>query len=112
MEDKEQKEQRYQVAVTQGDIREIKRDVTDLAQKVNEVHAALIGSALVQDGGIVQRLKDCEDAVETLQKKVDEADLAATKREFYVRWIWGLVCFIVGSAFVELLRYLSPIHTK
>lgn len=108
----EQKEERYRAAVTQGDIREIKRDVTDLAQKVGEVHAALIGSSLVQDGGLVKRLKDCEDSVEVLRVKIDEAELAATKREFYVRVIWGLVCFIVGSSFVELLRYLSPVYKK
>lgn len=108
MEEKEaQKDERYRVAVTQGDIREIKRDVTDLAQKVGEVHAALIGSPLVKDGGIVKRLSDCEASVELLLTKVQEAENAGKRRDRYINWIWGLVSFIVGSVFVELLRYFS-----
>lgn len=108
MENANEKEERYRTAATQGDIREIKRDVTDLSQKVNEVHAALIGSPLAKDGGLVQRLLECETSVQTLKTKVETVELAGRERDKYIRWIWGLISFIIGSAFVELLKYLSP----
>jgi len=109
--DKEQ-----QVAVTQSDIREIKRDVTDLSMKVNEVHAALIGSSLAKDGGMVQRLMDCEQEVEhvkeklvtverTMQEKIEEAKRANLKSELYIKIIWGLGGSICAGVFTTIMYF-------
>lgn len=98
-------EQEKQVPVTHDDIREIKRDMNGLSAKVSEVHAALIGSPLVRDGGLVKRLQECEDGLDKLQERVMQSETAAKQREFYIRWIWGLVAFVVGTVFVEFIRY-------
>lgn len=105
-----------QVAVTQSDIREIKRDVNDLSTKVNEVHAALIGSSLAKDGGMVQRLVDCEHGVEqvkvklvdverTMQEKIEEAKRANMKSELYIKIIWGLGGTICCGVFSVIMHY-------
>ena len=106
--DKEQKEQQYRVAVTQGDIREIKRDVTELAVKVNDIHVAFIGSKLADDGGIMKRIKDLEEGVEKNKERIDAFELSTKEKLFYLRIIWGIggalalaIITIVGHIFLK-----------
>lgn len=44
-------------------------DVANLSRQVNEMHTALIGSAISKDGGIVQRMTDIESKLESMEKK-------------------------------------------
>lgn len=84
------KEQQYRVAVTQGDIREIKRDVTDMQQKVNELHTAFVGSTLSKDGGILKRIEDLEIALEENKQRIDAFEVNNKERMLYIKWIWGI----------------------
>jgi len=110
MESKEEKEERYQVTVTQKDIRDIKKEVADLSGKVNDVHTAIIGSPLAKDGGMVQRLEDCEKSVERVSEKLEnfEKDLQerTLKSELYIKIIWGLGGSIAAGIFTSLLYYI------
>lgn len=117
MDNKEEKEERYQVTVTQKDIRDIKQEVGTLSGKIDEVHSALIGSPLAKDGGMVQRLLDCENGIEevkedlvlvekTMQEKIEEAKLANMKSELYIKIIWGLGGTICAGVFAFIVHLI------
>lgn len=91
-------QEHLQVAVTQNDIRAIRKEVETVAGKVNDVHQALIGNSLAKDGGIVQRLHDCERDVEALQAKVVSIEKDNVKSSLYMRIIWGLAGIIIAAA--------------
>jgi glucose-6-phosphate isomerase len=106
----DEKEARYQVTVTQKDIRDIKKEVADLSNKVNDVHTAIIGSPLAKDGGMVQRLEDCEKEVETVKDKLEafekELQERTLKSELYIKIIWGMGGSIAAGLFTSLLYYI------
>jgi hypothetical protein len=83
-------QEHIQVAVTQNDIRAIKKEVEQVSGKVNEVHQALIGSPLAQDGGMVRRLHDCEKDLDALREKITVMERNNVKSELYVKIIWGV----------------------
>lgn len=86
----EKEMEHLQVAVTQGDIRAIKKEVEVVSGKVNDVHQALIGSPLSKDGGMVQRLQECEQNVEELRDKIVAIEMNHEKSALYLKIIWGL----------------------
>jgi hypothetical protein len=113
-ENTEEKERQYQVVVTQKDIRDIKQEVASLSNKVNDVHTAIIGSPLAKDGGMVQRLLDCEAGVEhvkeqvvlvekEMQEKIEEAKRANLKSELYIKIIWGLGGSLAAGVFTTIM---------
>lgn len=108
MESKEEREDRFQVVTTQKDIRDIKKEVADLSNKLADVHTAIIGSPLAKDGGMVQRLADNEDAVSNLNKRLDNLELGLKQKEFYVRVIWGLISFVIGSGITLFIKLYHP----
>lgn len=109
METRGEKEDRYQVTVTQKDIRDIKKEVADLSGKVNDVHTAIIGSPLAKDGGMVQRLEDCEKNVEDVRQKLEDFEKELQERtlksELYIKIIWGLGGSIAAGLFTSVLYY-------
>lgn len=104
MESKEEKEDRYQVVTTQKDIRDIKKEVADLSNKLADVHTAIIGSPLAKDGGMVQRLADNENSVSEISRRLDALELGLKQKEFYVRVIWGLIAFVIGSGVTIFIK--------
>lgn len=90
MSDQEEKEERYRIHVTQGDIREIKRDVTDLAAKINDIHVAFVGSPLAKDGGIMKRIEDLEIAIAENRTKIDECAMDGKERMLQTKIIWSV----------------------
>src|SRR4051812_32402484 len=104
MESKDEKEERYQAATSQKDIRDIKKEVADLSNKLADVHTAIIGSPLAKDGGMVQRLADNESAVGELAKRLGDLELGLKQKEFYVRVIWGLIAFVIGSGVTIFIK--------
>jgi hypothetical protein len=95
-----------QVAVTQGDIRAIRRDVELVSEKVNDVHQALIGSELAKDGGMVKRLMDCENEVDKLREKLSDIEASNEKSVFYLKIIWALGGAILTGAVGFILTHL------
>ena len=93
----ESEKEQLQVAVTQNDIRAIRKEVETVAEKVNDVHQALIGNSLAKDGGIVQRLHDCERDVEFLRTKVIDIEKNNVKAGVYMKVIWGMAGIILAA---------------
>jgi len=87
------------------DIQQLKDQVRDLTEKVCDVHYALIGNALAKDGGLIQRVIDCEKEAETLHDRIDSIERKNIKGELYLKWIWGLGSAVAMSIFLEILHY-------
>jgi hypothetical protein len=101
-----EKEEQYRVAVTQGDIREIKRDVTNLAQKVDDIHIAFVGSKLAEDGGIVKTIKDLKEEVRQNRADIDELTLKLSQRIYQTKIMWGIGGAIVLAIFTIILQVI------
>lgn len=78
-----------------------------MVDDMREVRICLTGSEMSKDGGLVKRVDTLESSLNGVIKDVRDAALALSKKEFYVRWMWGLVSFVLGTAFVEIMRYLT-----
>lgn len=87
----------------------IQRQLGTMSDDLKEVRICLTGSEMSKDGGLVRRVGILETNLTGVIKDVRDAALALSKKEFYVRWLWGLVSFVLGTGFVEILRYLTPI---
>ncbi|HSY77039.1 MAG TPA: hypothetical protein VK890_09300 [Bacteroidia bacterium] len=107
--ERDQREERYRGS--QDDIHIIRHELNKLSGAVGELVVALRGNDFGSDG-LIARVKEIEVETDKMKKRVDQIELVAKGRELHVRIIWGLVCFILGTAFVEFLRYLSPVYKK
>ena len=107
---REEKEKQYRVAVTQGDIREIKRDVTQLTTKINDIHVAFVGSPLAKDGGIMKRIEDLEVGVKENRKAIETFEMNNKERMFYTKWIWGIGGALALALITIVLQYIF--HVK
>lgn len=91
--------------VTQGDIRRIKEDITQVTNQVQEVHHAVVGSKLGKDGGLVQRIIDCEQTLDEIRKQIRAIENQDNKREIYVRIIWALAAGLIMTIFSLVINY-------
>lgn len=89
-----------QVAVTQGDIRTIKREVEIVSDKVNDLHQAIVGSPLSKDGGMVQRIKDCEINLDKIKEEIEEIEKNNIKSNLYLKIIWGM-CGAIAAIIIN-----------
>jgi hypothetical protein len=107
--ERDEREERYRGS--QDDISVIRKELNKLTGAVGELVVALKGNDFGTDGLII-RVREIEDETDKMKKRIDQIELVAKGKELHLRIIWGLVCFILGTAFVELLRYFSPVYKK
>jgi hypothetical protein len=89
-----QSREQKQVVLTQEDIRGIKKDVTEMKDKLDLVHDALIGNPIAGDGGLVKRIATAEAQ---LAKMTD----IAKSNKIYLHMVWAC-----GGAFLMDIIYL------
>lgn len=90
--------------VTHKDIDELRKGIESVSQKVDQVHSALVGNDLSDDGGMVKRLKNCEDDVETLRNKIGTIEDGMIKSELYLKIIWALGGMVAASLFTYIVK--------
>lgn len=83
------------------DIHMIKNTLTKLNLRLSVVYAALVGNEIAQDGGLVKDIKDIENEMAELTKKVMVIEKSEAKRAVYIKIIWGMV----GGIIVFILNY-------
>lgn len=93
------------VAITQSDIREIKQEMYELKDTVQDIHACLIGSPLGKDGGLVKRIEECEQRQTQFEQKIERMSVKAIKSEFYLKVIWALGGSIASIIFTSVMYY-------
>jgi len=117
--DKSEREERYRVS--QDDVSVIRKEVNKLTQVVGELAneqrdlaQSLRGNNLGNKGLInrieigEQTINEVKESVDGLTKRLDKIVAEAKSRETYVRIIWGLICFVVGTIFVAIIDRLIP----
>jgi hypothetical protein len=117
--EKNEREERYRVS--QDDVSVIRKEVNKLTQVVGELAneqrdlaQSLRGNNLGNKGLInrieigEQTINEVKESVDGLTKRLDKIVAEAKSRETYVRIIWGLICFVVGTIFVAIIDRLIP----
>jgi hypothetical protein len=97
--------QEKQVGVTQTEIREIKTEVKGLSKMVHEVHAALIGSEMTKDGGLVGRIIESEKQLFILSERVVEVEKMNAKAEMYLKVIYALSGSGATAIVISLVKH-------
>lgn len=110
--ERSEREERYKVS--QDDVSIIRKEVNlltsavgDLKQETLKMVEALQGNKY-GNKGILERLEAVEATAKSLEGKVEDVITHAKSRETYVRIIWGLICFVVGTIFVAIIDRLIP----
>ena len=110
--ERDQREERYRVS--QDDVSIIRKEVNKLTQSVGELTQAVRDQSQALLGnefggkGLVERVDAVEEMAKALTKKLEDIIAHAKSRETYVRIIWGLICFVVGTIFVAIIDRLIP----
>lgn len=98
-------ELQQQVKETQLDIKEIKREVSEFGNILNELKTAIIGSKFGNDGGIVKRLGEAESEIKNLRTLIQGMEIKDVKAELYLKIIWGMGGAGVTGIFIALVNY-------
>jgi len=99
-------QEKDQVFETQREIREMKSDMGDLRGKINEIHTAIMGSSMTQDGGLVQRLRDVESRQAEMERNLHKIETYRISDVKVRRTLWT-----VGLAISSLLGYIISYFT-
>jgi t-SNARE complex subunit (syntaxin) len=111
-EENTQREERYRIS--QDDVSIIRKEVNKLTEVVGDLTQAVRDQSQALRGndfggkGLVERVDDVEEMAKALTKKIDDIIAHAKSRETYIRIIWGLICFVVGTIFVAIIDRLIP----
>lgn len=106
MSENEERENRYRIS--QDDTALIRREVNKLTIVVGDLAQALRGNDL-GNIGLIGRLEVVEAAQKALYKRLEDVIQHAKSRETYIRIIWGLICFVVGTVFMVILNRIVPV---
>lgn len=68
----------------------LKTDVEEMSSKIDDLHNALMGNKLVQDGGLIGRIIELEKDNELLTTRVEILEKEKSKSDIYIRIMWGL----------------------
>jgi hypothetical protein len=110
--ERSERDERYRVS--QDDVSIIRKEVNKLTQVVGDLTQAVRDQSLAIKGnefggkGLAERLDDVEEMANNLTKKIEDVVAHAKSRETYVRIIWGLICFVVGTIFVAIIDRIIP----
>lgn len=114
--EKSERDERYRVS--QDDVSVIRKEVNKLTEVVGDLKQETLKMVEALQGnkygnkGILERLEAVEVTAKSLEDKVEDVISHAKSRETYVRIIWGLICFVVGTIFVAIIDRLIPSGKK
>jgi hypothetical protein len=117
--ERQEREERYRLS--QDDVSIIRKEVNQLTGAVGEMKGEVTKVVEAIQGnkygnkGLLERIDGVEHLGNSLSKRIDEVNKRiedvvshAKSRETYVRIIWGLICFVVGTIFVAIIDRLIP----
>lgn len=91
-----------QDAVTQEEIHSIKRDVSIIGDKLNQVLDALVGNTLSKDGGIVGRIVELENQITKSNRRLYDIERVYKEKLFYMKTMW----FVAGGFIMTVLALI------
>lgn len=92
--------------IMRQEVSEVKRDLSEMKNKVNEMYHSLIGNTLAKDGGIIKRLQTVEEKHEELTDRVEDLEKKNDKLEVYQKILWAAGGFVASSLFVYVLQLI------
>jgi len=110
--ERSEREERYRIS--QDDVSIIRKEVNMLTGAVGDLKTETIKVVEALQGnkfgnkGLIERIDTVESMAKALEKRLEDVIAHAKSRETYVRIIWGLICFVVGTIFVAIIDRLIP----
>ncbi|GEM_PF-1923065 len=72
---------------------------------LKEVHEALIGNRIGQDGGLVKRVTKIENSVDEMCDRLEEVEKKEDQSSLYIKIIWTLGGTLVGTVLTLIARH-------
>lgn len=89
-----------------AEFRKLERTVGDIHGKLDEVHGAIIGNPLTQDGGIAKRLSKAEQQLNDLEERLEVAERKQLKYNLYIIIMWTCVGGVAMAIFTYILQLI------
>ena len=97
---------------SRNEISEIKKDVSEIKQKTEQMFYALMGNELSKDGGLVKRIVDNEVEAEklslridSLAERIDIQDFETKKKNIHLTLVWSLSSVIITALILKLIDH-------
>lgn len=84
----------------------MEQDIHSIKNKMDKIHAALVGSELTNDGGLVKRIIELEGRAEKLETKLDEQDKKTIKIELYQKIMWTSIGGVGMAVVSYILQFI------
>lgn len=88
------------------EFKKLERTVGDIHGKLDEVHGAIIGNPLTQDGGMAKRLSLAEKQLNELEERLEVAEKKQLKYNIYVIVMWTCVGGSASFLFAYVLQLI------
>lgn len=88
----------------QTDLTAIKNTLAQFGIKLEMVYASLVGNEISKDGGLVEDIRLMKLDNKELTKRVEKVENGQTKRELYVRLLWGaagIIATLIIKSFIK-----------
>lgn len=82
----------------------LEKEIHSIGDKVDEMYIALLGSPLTKDGGLIKRVADLEETVESIRLDIEKVKANSFKINFQQRLIWGLGSSILTGLVIFIIE--------
>lgn len=95
--------------VFRQEMQDMKTDLHEMQKKVDRLLSAIIGSDLLQDGGIVGRIKLIEKQVNEVELRMIIAEKRNDKLEIYQKILWACGGGVLMGIFTYVLKFIFKV---
>ena len=86
--------------------------LTTLQKKLDDVHNALIGNSITQDGGLVYRVVQLEIQVKNALEDIADGKTKNKVSDVYKKILWGAACIIAGGIITGIISVIFNHFSK
>lgn len=92
--------------VSRQDFQGLSGEVKNMRVTLDAVHNAIVGSSISKDGGIVGRLIDAEEKLDTLEDRVISAEGKQIKYGLQTKVMWTCLGGVGMAIFAYLVQFI------
>lgn len=90
--------------ITKAEFRTLEKAVGDIKDTLNQVHGAIIGNPLSEDGGMSKRLTDAEEKIDELEAELNTVKTKQIKYNIYTIIMWTSLGAVVAMIFALVIQ--------
>lgn len=90
--------------ITKAEFRTLEAKVSDIKTTLDQVHSAIIGNPLSQDGGMAERLHTAEEKIIELEDRLQAAEIKQIKYNVYTVIMWASLGAVAMAVFVYVIQ--------